>query len=172
MASKAKRKKRADPIAEPTPEQFGKGAFSRLTMAYRRIPVIDTMVSTGKLSRRQFDGLARYREIAGQEDRSPMRDSLDKALHGRSEGLGIPLSAMRATHELDRLESALGPTLHYARAIAVDDRTVSQVAISIWGGREKTANGSTFIVPRGNYAQEIMAQVHKAGDLLADSMGA
>jgi hypothetical protein len=158
--AKAKRKKRADPIqiAEPTPEQFGKG-------------VIDTLSQTKKLTSRQFDGLARYREIAGQEDRSPMRDSLDKALHGRSGGLGIPLSAMRATHELDRLESALGPTLHIARAIAVDDRTVSEVAIAIWGGREKTAKGSTFIVPRGNYAQEIMEQVQRAGSLLADAIG-
>ena len=62
----AKRKKKPEliTIIGPTDEQASKGTFQRLTMAYRRIPVIDTMVQSGKLTARQFNGLARYRDVA------------------------------------------------------------------------------------------------------------
>jgi hypothetical protein len=109
--AKAKRKPRPQiQIAEPTPEQYGKGAFARQTMAYRRIPVIDTMAATGKLTARQHHGLARYREIALAEERSPIRDSLDKALQGRG-GNGDCAILLRfgIKTELARLKRALGP---------------------------------------------------------------
>ena len=163
---KAKKKPRAQVLyAEPTPEQYGKGHFARLTLAYRRIPVIDTMAQTGKITPRQHYGLSRYREIAGQEDRSPMRDSLDKALHGRSNGQGIPLSAMRATHELDRLDHALGTFRAIARAIAVDDHTVSHWAATQGG---TTATGA----PKRSWLETCMAEIQTAANKLADAIGA
>ena len=169
---KSRRKRAVIDVIEPTPEQFGKGQFHRNTLAYRRIPVIDTMAQTGKLSARQHYGLARYRDTAIAEERSPMRDSLDKALHvraGATDGIGH----IRAKLELRRLERALGPLRHIAHAIAVNDTTVSQLAIDQWGGREKTSNGSTFIVPRGeHYAKAIIKAVKDAGDLLAEAIGA
>lgn len=165
--SRAKRKKRVDPIviAGPTPEQETKGTFSRLTIAYRRIPVIDTMMQSGKLSPRQFSGLARYRDVAIAEERSPMRDSLDKALHGRSSGTGIPLSAMRTQIELGRLENALGSLYAIARAIAVDDMTASQWAASKGGSND---DGS----PRRSALNTAMIEIKMAGERLAAAIGA
>ena len=167
MAAKTKRKKRVDPIqiVGPTPEQEGKGQFVRLHMAYRRVPVIDTLAQAGKLTRRQFDGLARYRDVAIAEERSPMRDSLDKALHGRSEGLGIPCSALRTAIELGRLERALGSLRDIARAVAVDDITVSQWAISKGG---TNADGS----PKRAWSCTGMMDIKMAGERLAAEIGA
>jgi hypothetical protein len=162
----AKRKKRADPvpIAEPTPEQFRKGAFSRNTMAYRRIPVIDTMAQTGKLTARQHYGLARYREVAIAEERSPMRDSLDKALHGRA-GATDGLGYIRTAYELQRLEGDLGALWPIARAVAVDDSTVSQWAASKGG---TNADGS----PKRVWLETCMIDIKMAGERLAAAIGA
>ena len=159
-----KRKKRAEPItiAEPTPEQQAKGVFLRLTIAYRRIPVIDTMAQTGKLSRRQFDGLARYRDVAIAEERSPIRDSLDKALHGRggSDGAGH----IRTAYELVRLEDALGSLYSVARAIAVDDTTVSQWAARRGANSDGTAKRCEL--------DAAMLEIKMAGERLAAAIGA
>jgi hypothetical protein len=152
------------PIAGPTPEQYGKGNFARNTMAYRRIPVIDTMAQTGKLSQRQFNGLSRYRDIAIAEERSPMRDSLDKALHGRA-GATDGTGYIRTAYELSRLEQALGSLYPIARAIAVDDMTVSQYAASKGG---TNADGS----PKRVWAETSMMDIQSAGDELAKAIGA
>jgi hypothetical protein len=170
----AKRKKRADPIAEPTPEQFGKGAFSRNTMAYRRIPVIDTMVSTGKLSARQFNGLSRYRDIAAAHERSPMRDSLDKALHGREGNGNAGAMVHMALHsELKYFRSALGALAPIAHAIAFEDETLAQWAIRKWGGREKRDGNVIYIAPRArNYYADTLREIRQAGDLLAKAIKA
>ena len=165
--AKIKRKKRVDPIqiVGPTPEQECKGQFVRVHMAYRRAPVIDTMAQAGKLSQRQFDGLARYRDVAIAEERSPMRDSLDKALHGRSEGLGIPCSALRSAIELGRLERALGSLRDIARAVAVDDVTISQWAAQKGGA---LPNGE----PKRAWRDTSMMDIQMAGERLAAEIGA
>jgi hypothetical protein len=43
MAKRKKKPAAARDWQEPTPEQMANGAFDRPTVAYRRIPVIDTM---------------------------------------------------------------------------------------------------------------------------------
>jgi hypothetical protein len=164
--AKAKRKKRPDPIqvVEPTPEQFNRGTFIRANMAYKRVPVIQTMWTAGKLSQRQFDGLNRYRDVAIAEERSPMRDSLDRALHGRGgnvDGTGY----LRIAHELSRLEQALGSLYDIARAVAVDDLTVSQWA-SHKGGT--TADGA----PKRIWLDTSMMDIRMAGERLAAAIGA
>jgi hypothetical protein len=173
--AKAKRKPRPQiQIAEPTPEQYGKGAFARQTMAYRRIPVIDTMAATGKLSKRQHAGLSRYRDIAAAAERSPIRDSLDKALQGRG-GNGDCAILMRfgLKTELARLQRALGGLQAITHAIAFDDETVSQWAIRHWGGRDRTVGNVTYIVPRYKSAQaDAMLHIQQAGDALAQAIGA
>ncbi|MGL5733849.1 MAG: hypothetical protein ACRCYS_03190 [Beijerinckiaceae bacterium] len=163
--SKAKKKARIRlDIAEPTPEQQAKGTFTRLTMAYRRTPVIDTLSQTGKLSARQFNGLARYRDIAIAEEKSPMRDSLDKAMHGRggsTDGTGY----FRIAYELQRLENALGALWPIARAVAVDDMTVSQWAAHKGG---TTADGA----PKRVWLETSMMDIRMAGERLAAAIGA
>lgn len=175
MASK--RKKRPDPVQviEPTPEQLAKGEFGRQVQPgqqaapYRRIPVIDTMSQTGKLTKRQFDGLARYREVAIAEERSPMRDSLDKALEGRggnTDGTGY----IRTAQELVRLENALGSLRDIARAVAVDDITVSRWALAK-GGSAKSKDGIVTIEPRRKALGIAMIEIKMAGERLAAAIG-
>jgi hypothetical protein len=163
---KAKRKKRVEaiPVETPTLEQQAKGTFTRLTMAYRRTPVIDTMAQTRKLTPRQFNGLARYRDIAIAEERSPMRDSLDKALHGRG-GSADGTGYIRIAYELQRLENALGALYPIARAIAVDDVTVSQYAAQKGG---TTADGA----PKRDWLKSSMVEIRYAGDALAAAIAA
>ena len=164
--AKRKAKKRTDPIdvTGPTPEQFGRGQYTRIMLAYRRVPVIDTMAQTGKLSQRQFNGLSRYRDVAIAEERSPMRDSLDKALHGRA-GATDGTGYIRTAYELVRLEQALGALRDIARAVAVDDLTVTQWAASKGG---TNADGS----PKRAWACTCMMDIQMAGERLAAEIGA
>lgn len=179
---KAKKKPKIAETLAPTPEQIGafvetwQTADGNRAQAYRRIPVIDTLSQTGKLTPRQFNGLARYRDVAIAEERSPMRDSLDKALHGRSQGLGIPASALRTAIELGRLERELGALRDIARAVAVDDTTPSQWAMQQSGSVERSrANGPkvvTWFEPRRAALKLAMLEVRFAGDRLAAAIGA
>ncbi len=170
--AKPKRKKRPDPIQieGPTPEQQAKGTFTRLTMAYRRTPVIDTL----ELTTRQRYGLTRYRDVAAAYEKSPMRDSLDKALHGREGNGNIGTMVHMAVHsELGYLKRALGSLGPLAHAIAFDDETISQWAIRKWGGREKRDGNVTYIAPRArDYYADTLREIRQAGDLLADAIGA
>lgn len=167
--AKPKRKKRPDPIQiiGPTPEQADKGTFARLTMAYRRIPVIDTMSQTGKLTARQFNGLARYRDVAVANERSLIEDSVGKMMRGALGGgeMGKTPGMIRHKAELDRLDAALGPLRDIAHAIAVDDTTVSQWA-SHKGGT--TQDGK----PKRAWLETSMMEIKDAGDRLAGEIGA
>lgn len=177
-ATKRKKKPVADNVVTPTPEQFERGTFDRTTMAYRRVPVIDSMKEAGKLTIRQHYGLARYRDIATADERSPMRDSLDKALHGRSGEQGLPPGALRTAIELGRLEGALGSLCDIARAIAVEDVTVTQWAMRMAGARERTETVKggatvTYMAPRCPESAKIaMVEIQMAGEWLAAAIGA
>lgn len=98
----AKRKKKPDPIQieTPLPEQEAKGDFRRIGMHYRRVPVIETLYAEHKLTSRQFNGLARYRDVAVAEERSPIEDSVGKLLRncvgGGDDGLGSDINRERA----------------------------------------------------------------------------
>lgn len=177
--AKAKRKKKPEPITiiGPTDEQASKGTFQRLTMAYRRIPVIDTMVQSGKLTARQFNGLARYRDVAIADERSEIEDSVGKMMRGAvggGEG-GYSPSMVRNAIELGRLEQALGPLRDIARAVAVNDTTVSQWAIEKWGSIEgrsvKGKTVTTFLAPKPGAQEQALAEVRAAGDALATAIG-
>jgi hypothetical protein len=173
----AKRKRKAAPARdwlEPVPEQLDKGTFERIGAPYRRVPVIDTMAQTGKLTARQHAGLTRYRDIAIAEERSPIRDSLDKAMQGPAGNgdVGILLCFGIKT-ELNRLKRALGALQPIAHAIAYDDETVSQWAIRHWGGREKCEGNVCYMVPRHKHAMaDAMDHIRQAGDKLADAIKA
>jgi hypothetical protein len=165
---KAKRKKTAPiVIAEPTPEQQAQGAFHRVGMAYRRIPVIDTMAQCKKLTARQFNGLARYRDVAIAEERSLIEDSVGKMMRGALGGgeVGKSPNMIRTAIEMQRLEAALGNLRYIARAVAVEDFTVSQWAANNGG---TTADGK----PKRGWLESGMLDIQNAGDKLAGAVGA
>ena len=156
----------------PTAEQKKKGVFNNISGSttrpiYRRVPVIDTMAQTGKLSRRQFDGLARYRDVAIAEERSFIEDSVGKMMRGAcGGGDGTPSPAsIRTAIEMGRLEHDLGALRDIARAVAVDDMTVSQWAASKGG---TTTDGQ----PKRDWLKSSMMEIQMAGERLAASIGA
>ena len=166
--AKAKRKKPAPiVIAEPTPEQQAQGAFHRVGMAYRRIPVIDTMAQCKKLTPRQFNGLARYRDVAIAEERSLIEDSVGKMMRGALGGgdVGLAPNMIRTAAEMQRLETALGNLRDIARAVAVEDVSVTQWAAQKGG---TTVDGK----PKRKWLESGMLEIKIAGDRLAGVVGA
>lgn len=175
MTAKRKPKKKVDPvvIAGPTPEQVSKGTFQRAGIAYRRVPVIDTLFSEHKLTMRQFKALARYRDVAIADERSPLRDSLDKAEHGAGgAGEHLPPSALRTAIELGRLERALGSLRDVARAIAVDDMTLTAWAAQRYGSRAIERKGVVQFEPKGAAVNIAWVDIRMAGERLASEIGA
>lgn len=171
----AKRKKKPDPIQieTPLPEQEAKGDFRRIGMHYRRVPVIETLYAEHKLTSRQFNGLARYRDVAVAEERSPIEDSVGKLLRncvGGGEGGGD--FALRIAIELGRLERALGSLADIARAIAVDDMTLSDWAMSRHGSIERVRGNVVKFEPSKKAFNEGWMDIRMAGERLAAEIGA
>lgn len=155
----AKRKKKPDPIQieTPLPEQEAKGDFRRIGMHYRRVPVIETLFKAGKLSYNQLAALSYYREQAHQAEDDYKRSSTLAADRvngggGQSNGSGLPLVFTAAIAETGRIERDLGSLLDIARAVAVDDISLSQWCVQKYGGREKFGNDGKVIaiVPAGD----------------------
>lgn len=165
-------------VLGPTDEQAERYEYERHTLAYRRVAVIDTLRTTGKLTQRQFDGLARYRDIGLKCERSEIMDSCARLLHvaGHDAG-GMSPSTMRAMSELGWLERELGSLRPIARAICIDDMTVSEWAMCDGGSvmRERDGRGSSVIrwfEPRRKYLQAAMLEIQMAGERLASAIGA
>jgi hypothetical protein len=165
-----KRKRKATPARdwlEPVPEQLDKGTFERAGVAYRRVPVIVTLASNGTLSQRQFDGLSRYRDVAINCERSPLRSGLDFSPRGNERGA---VFALRTNQELSWLEQELRGLLDIARAVAVDDLTLPQ-----WVSHKIGTIGlSDSEVTRVHAAARKIAtaEIRMAGEWLAAAIGA
>ena len=177
--AKAKRKRKDAPAridyAAPTPEQFAHGSYEHHTIAYRRIPVIVTLATTGKLSDRQFSGLCRYRDIGLKCDFSPIRDSCDFSPRG-APGDGYSPSMIAAQQEFGWLERELGSLQPIAYAIALGDVTPAQWAMRHSGSvmREKPGIGAKIIrwfEPRRAAHKRAMMDIRMAGERLAAAIG-
>ena len=187
---KARRSTKRKPVETfgehaPTPEQRAKGEFiqggnlatasnERAGLAYRRKPVIDTLLREHKLTQRQYDGLARYRTIANAADRSELRSCIDFSVRGGGEGLTH--FGVRMNIELGKLEQALGTLQPIAHAIAVRDTTLAQWAMQRAGSvmRDKTLGQKiiTWFEPRRKAAKIAKVDIQFAGDRLAAEIGA
>ena len=172
--AKPKRKK-PQPIetALPTPEQLAQGDFRRIGMHYRRVPVIETLYAEHKLTSRQFNGLARYRDVAIAEDRSPIEDSVGKMLRGaQGGGDAQSLSAIRVAIEMGRLERALGSLRDVARAIAVDDATLTAYAIAKHGSIQRVRSNVVKFEATKPAFNQVWLEIRMAGERLAAEIGA
>ena len=175
MAKQKRKAKPAPQIIAPNAEQID--SFERALLAYKRVIAITRLRQAGTLTQRQYDALARYRDIATAEDRSYTRDSLDKALHGRSNGSGLPPACLRTAQELRWLEKELGSLQPIARAIAVDDLSISQWAMKQAGAiqRDKPGAGRSIITwfePRRKAKDSATMDIRMAGERLASAIGA
>ena len=180
-ATKARLKPAVQQFDAPPPEQLAKGEFAqggklatgtndRAGLAYRRVPVIDTLRAEHKLTQRQYDGLSRYRTVAVDADRSPIPSCIDFSVRGSGEGL--PHFGVRINIELGRLEGELHNLVHIARAVAVEDETLSAWAVRHSGGKERLRGAVVAIEPSAKAYKRAWMDLRFAGDLLAAAIGA
>ena len=171
---KAKRKKLAPiQIETATPEQQEKATFRRVGMHTRRVAVIETLYAEHKLTARQFNGLARYRDVAIAEEKSPIEDSVGKMLRNCvGGGDGQSLASIRTAIELGCLERALGTLRDIARAVAVDDATLSDYAMKRHGSHERIRGSVIKFEPSKSAFKEAWMDIRMAGERLAAEIGA
>lgn len=102
--------------------------------------------------------LARYRDMAGLIDRSPTRSCLVVSVRGVA--VDLPRSAAQVSAELDvaRMERDMGSVADIARAVAVDDMTLTQWCIAKHGGRERVEGGKVRSInpPKGTVEIALM----------------
>ena len=137
----------------PTVEALRHGDYSSAGMAYRRIPIIDTMLERGQITEQQHISLGYYRDQASTCSASP-RSCLDRSV--RTGDRGPSMATLSATLETARIERALGPLRDIARAIAVQDISLSQWCISQYGGRERYGPSGNFIAIVPNFERRAM----------------
>lgn len=176
MAGKSRKKRarvKTSLVVAPTPEQQNKGAFHRVGLAYRRVAVIDMMLEKKQLTNRQHGGLARYRDIANEAERSETSCSLDFSVRGGGEGL--PHFGVRMNLELARLQRELGSLRDIAHAICVRDISVSQYAMEQTGSVERQRGMGEKIIrwfePRRKAHEVAMLELRMAGERLAAAIG-
>ena len=152
--AKRKRKPAIDDRIAPTPEQMARGDFHSVGMAYKRVPVIDTMLTRGQITDKQYIALAYYRDQASLADRSPLKSCIDFSVTG---GDSHPSAALAsAMLETSRIERDMGSVWQIARAVAVDDVSLTEWCCAHHGSRERYGiEGNVIaIVPRGHKVVE------------------
>lgn len=176
--NKRKATKRIDSAARfvrPTEQREAHNDFRSAGAAVRLVPVIETLLVAGKLTRAEFDALAYYREQAHKaEDDMAQGSTLspERIMGGGGSncGGGFP-AVMLATPAIimtGYIENNLGPLRSLARAIAVDDISPAQWAIAKTGGIERVEKGRTVIRPKDRHAPAIavMELKYAAGTIL------
>lgn len=148
MGKATKRKIKPDNRIPPTPEQSARGEYTSVGMAYRKTPVIDTMLARDQITPQEHQLLAYYRDQASLADASPLKSCIDFSVKGGDMGPSAAITS--ALLETARIERDMGQLWPLARAVAVDDITIAQWCIDKTGGREKYAAGKCIaIVPIG-----------------------
>lgn len=164
--AKAAKKTKID-IEGPTPEQAGafvqtditdKAANGRticIGKAFRRVVMIDLLMKQNILDLGMHKALKHYRHHADVADRSPLKDSLNKAPGG---GTGIPsvevLNAVRVAADCERAAGSLRDIL---RAVVVDDLSLSQ-----WAMRTGTRQEGARIKPHKKALQIAQLEIRMA----------
>lgn len=159
--AKANRKKRAKPaldIIAPTPEQLDAGEFHRGNHGhYKRVPVIDTMLARDQITPQEHLMLSYYRDQALLAEKSPVKSCLDFSVKGGD--IGPSAAIISAGLETGRIERDLGSLWPIARAIAVEDKSLTQWCVEQHGGRERYDGKGRFvaIVPIGEVRNKAQA---------------
>lgn len=148
-----------EPIAQPTPELAARVSFDLITITdemgkalgrgYRRRPLFETMRTKGAISPDEVDALRFYRTAHDRCEYSPMKSCLNvEHAGGGFSAAQIAFtstpSVLAARRNLRLCESRLGHSLATMRAVALDDRSFSELAIQRYGCREKDGK----ILPR------------------------
>jgi hypothetical protein len=123
------------------PAQRDKGEI--MGHARRLVPAIDTLLKAGKLTDTQHAALAFYRNQVDTSERSPTKDSLDQSRGSGEHGLSA--AVVSALLAVARIERDMGSVRDIARAVAVDDISLSEWCIRKHGGRERYDGKGRFV---------------------------
>jgi hypothetical protein len=153
--NKRRKKSRADVVAQflrPTAQREAHNDFRSAGVAFRVVPVIDTLLKAGKLDQAEFDALAYYREQAhkAEDDLARCGTLAPERMMGGGQGtsgsrIPVGLLATPAIIECARLERDLGELRAIARAVAVDDWSLTRWCIERHGGRERRDEKGKFL---------------------------
>ena len=128
----------------PTPERIAHGEVITAGMARKIVPAIETLHKRGLIDAKEYDALAYYRDQASLAEHSPVRSCCDTSPRGGSDhGPGVAI--LSAMLETGRIERDLGQLVDIARAVAVDDKSLSQWCIDKHGGRERYDGNGRFV---------------------------
>jgi hypothetical protein len=150
MPTKRNRKSRViDQRVGPTPEQNRLADYASVGMAHRRVPAIETLRARGLLSDGEYRRLAFYRDQVSLAERSLTKSCLNIVIGmapGRTGSERGPSAAtVSARLTVGRIERELGSLLGIARAVAVEDMSLSQWCVAKHGGREKFDADGAFV---------------------------
>lgn len=160
MAAKRKRKPKVDNRIAPTAEQMGRAEYHSAGMAYKRVPVIDTMLARDQITPQEYLLLSYYRDCAHAAQDSEANESslaprkiMGGGSGGHPSGGYLPKTDMGTWdhYETARIERDMQSLWPLARAVAVDDVSLTEWCIRQHGGRERYDGKGKFIavVPVG-----------------------
>ena len=138
----------------PTAEREARNETVSVGMARRVTPVIDTLLARKVISFAEHAALDYYRSQASQaEDDAKLESTLAPRKVMGGGGTGVPAGGYTpaglvfspASFETARIERDLGSLREIARAIAVDDVSLSQWCIAKHGGRERYDGKGAFV---------------------------
>jgi hypothetical protein len=127
----------------PTDERAGRQETQRMGMATRLVPVIDTMLKRDQITPQEHLLLSYYRSQALLADRSEVKSCLDFSVKGGD--IAPPAAITSAILETARIERDLGSLRPLARAVVVDDKTLTQWCIDQYGCRERYDGNGKFV---------------------------
>lgn len=142
--AKRKAKTKTPTRVGPTVEQSQHGEYVSAGMAHRRVPMIDTLLTRGHITDKEYVALAHYRDQAHLAERSPTKSCLDQRVGGQGPD-ALPAVVISAMIETGRIERDLGQLLDIARAVAVEDKSLSQWCIEKYGSRERYNGKGEFV---------------------------
>ena len=145
--------------ALPTPERQDKNDTRPAGMATQIKPVIETLYGSNppRLTTAEYVALNYYSEKANAAEKSPIKSNLDKTpASGRDRPISLICPYKEAT---DHMERQMGFASRTARAICVENYSLSAWAVNVFGGREHKGR----IVPRRDWhVAELLTELKAA----------
>lgn len=149
-----------------------RGGYKSAGMAYRSVPMIDTLRDIGKLSDDHHRRLTHYRDQNAVAESSLTKSCLDVRIAGGRGDMPLSASVLSAQLEAGRIERDLGSLRGIARSIAIDDWSLSRWCCERYGSRERYDGKGRFVamVPlreKENMAMALMELRMAAGKIVA-----
>lgn len=149
--------KKKTPSQLPTPERQDKNDTRPAGRATQIKPVIETLFASDRITTAEYVALNYYSEQANAAERSPIKSNLDTT---PASGGDRPMSLICPYKEAtERMERQMLFASRTARAICVDNYSLSAWAVNVFGGREHKGR----IVPRKDlHVAELLTELKAA----------